>query len=365
MNKKITYLYIDDKLDTAIGIKDNLEGDNLTINVIRESPWADILDYLFTNESNFDGLILDWKLDGEDDSEADFSTEALAQQCRRLQVETVNGRKFSKSFPIILCSSQPDFSNIYEKDTTGEDLFDRVFDKSDLEDKEDFLLSLNFAYKFLSQEKNDINKILSLSKNDILKIDQSLIKKISEIKDKQPHETVNFLLNEVINTNGALINEAVLAARLGVNTNSDGWNELKMKIEIFKYKGILCDENKWWSDLINDWWSNEFEGSILKFISAPERIIYLEQKFSDLKSRLDEPDLCDGADSKEFWTVCLGTNNPISEMDGFITDKHLHYSWQEKEYICLDEAKDETHRGSKWKSLLPYEEERLKLYFDD
>jgi len=361
---KKTYLYFDDKKDTANAIKDNLESDSLEIIVKREQPWNNILEFLLDQECTFDGLILDWKLDGEDDSTADFSSEALAQQCRRLQVDKVNNRGFTKSFPIILCSSQPKFTTIYEKDTTGEDLFDRIFDKSTLEDEEAFLLSLTSAYELLNQTTNSVENILGLEKEDILNIDQSLIKKISEIKDKQPHETIYFLLNEVININGALVNEKVLAARLGVKKGSEGWGLLLSKLESFKYKGILSNENRWWSDLINDWWANEFNGSILKFTTSSERIEYLENKYVDLKDKLSQPDLCVGADSTEFWTVCLGTNNPISEIDGFIIDKHLHYSWQEKEFICLDEAKNETHRGTKWKALLPYEEERLKLYFE-
>jgi len=365
MPKKVTYLYFDDLEEAANAVKDNLESKSLAIMIQRELPWKDMISYLLDHESSFDGLILDWRLDGEDDSNADFSSEALAQQCRRLQVDKINGRGFTKSFPIILCSAQPGFKTIHERDTTSEDLFDGAFEKSDLEDQEVFLLSLINAYKVLSEPKKSMQDIIGLSEEEQIKIDNSLTRKISEINEKQPHEMVQFLLKEVLNKKGALVDITNLAARLGVSVKSEGWEELKKEMDAFKYKGILLNDERWWANLINEFWTNNFEGTTLKFLTAKERIGFLEKKYINLKGKLDEPKLSNGAESKEFWTVCFASGNPIAEIDGFIVDKHLHYSWQEREYICLDEAMNETSRGEIWDSLLPYEEERLKSYFED
>ena len=365
MNKKVTYLYFDDLEGAANAVKDNLESDLLTVTIKRELPWNDMITYLLDNQSLFDGLILDWKLDGEDDSNANFSSEALAQQCRRLQVDKINGRGFSKSFPIILCSAQPGFKTIHERDTTSEDLFDGVFEKSDLEDQEEFLISLINAYDILSDTDKSIDDIIGLSKEKQKVIDNTLIRKINEIRNRQPHEMVQFLLKEVLNKKGALINVENLAAKLGVNINSKGWEELKNEMDHFKYKGILLNGERWWADLINEFWVNNFEGTTLKFLTAKERISFLETKYNNLKDRLDEPNLSLGAESKEFWTVCYVSNMPIAEMDGFIIDQHIHYPWQDREYVCLDVAMNETSRGELWYSLLPYEEERLKSYFEN
>ena len=365
MDKKVTYLYFDDLEGAANAVKDNLESESLTVTIQRELPWNDMITYLLDNESSFDGLILDWRLDGEDDSNADFSSEALAQQCRRLQVDKINGRGFVKSFPIILCSAQPGFRTIHERDTTSEDLFDGAFEKSDLEDQEAFLLSLINSYEVLSDPNKLIQDIIGLSEEEQTIIDNTLIRKIIEIKDRQPHEMVQFLLKEVLNKKGALINVENLAARLGVDMNSKGWDELKSRMDVFKYKGILLEDDRWWADLINESWTNDFEGTTLKFLTAKERINFLETKYDNLKDRLDEPNLSRGAESKEFWTVCYATGEPLAEIDGFIVDKHLHYSWQEREYVSLDVAMNETSRGEIWDSLLPYEEERLKSYFED
>lgn len=363
-SKKTAYLYFDDKLDTAKGIKENLDGDSLDITIERELPWSNMIPYLLDHESTFDGLILDWKLDGEGDTKADFSSEALAQQCRRLQVDNINGRGFSKSFPIILCSSEVGFKKRHEKDTTSDDLFDGVFGKSDLENQEDFLLSLFKAYQTLSKKGLSVQDVLGLTKDEQKLINNSLINKIEEIKERQPHEMVLFLTKEVITPNGGLIDDNILASRLGVDIKSEGWGVLKEKFISFKYKGILNSDNRWWADLINEWWSDNFNGSILKFLTSSERIELLVDKFEDLKGKLLKPDLSNGASSDEFWTVCIATKKPLAEIDGFIIDRHLHYSWQEKEYICLDEAKDETRRSDLWDSLLPYEEQRLQAYFE-
>tara|TARA_R110002072_G_scaffold175495_7_gene331285 strand:+ start:855 stop:1958 length:1104 start_codon:yes stop_codon:yes gene_type:complete len=365
MSKHITYLYFDDTPRTADQVKENLESESLSIIVRREEPWKEIIAYLLDNEATFDGLILDWRLDASEDSSADFSSEALAQHCRRLQVDKVNGRGFNKSFPIILCSSQPGFNSIHQKDTTSEDLFDGVFEKNHLEDKEDFLLSLIESYEILAKKNVKVEEIISLSETEQLKIDNGLIRKINEIKEKQPHETVQFLNKEVINKNGVLIGEDVLLTRLGIKNDSEGWEFLKNELSIFRYKGVLSSVERWWSDLIEEWWSENFDGTTLKFLNAQERIQYLETKYENLKDSLNEQELSFGADSKEFWTVCRATGVPLAEMDGFIIDEHQHYSWQDKVYICLEEAKDETFRGESWNALLPYEEERLKSYFED
>ena len=194
----------------------------------------------------------------------------MAQQCRRLQVDEINGRGFKNSFPIILCSSQPGFSAIHQKDTTSEDLFDGVFEKNDLEDKEQFLLALIESYKILGKKKVSIEDVIGLSEPEQLKIDSGLIRKVNEIKDKQPHETVQFLNKEVINKNGVLIGEDILTSRLGINSNSKGWEFLKNELSVFKYKGVLSSTERWWSDLLDGWWSEEFDGTTLKFLNAHE-----------------------------------------------------------------------------------------------
>lgn len=365
MSKQKTYLYFDDTIEAATQVKENLESENLSVIIRREEPWKEIIAYLLDNESTFDGLILDWRLDASGDSNADFSSEALAQHCRRLQVDKINGRGFNKSFPIILCSSQLGFNSINQKDTTSEDLFDGVFEKNELEDKEQFLLSLIKSYEILSKENVKVEEIIGLSEIEQLKIDSSLIRKINEIKEKQPHETVQFLNKEVISKNGVLINENLLAARLGVKTDSEGWDFLKNKLSNFKYKGILSSAERWWIPLVEDWWNENFEGTTLKFLSAQERIQYLESKYDNLKQILNEQELSFGASSKEFWTICRATDVPLAEIDGFIIDEHQHYSWQDQGYVCLEEAKNETFRGEAWSALLPYEEERLKSYFED
>lgn len=362
--KKVNYLYFDDLEKAANAVKDNLENDYLNIIVKRELSWSKMIPHLLDNESSFEGLILDWRLDGEDDTKADFSSEALAQQCRRLQVDKINDRGFSKSFPIILCSAEPGFKKIHEKDTTSEDLFDGIFEKSDLEDQEDFLLSLSNAYRILRKNNLSIQDIVGLTLAQQEFIDGSLLSKIEEIKERQPHEMILFLTKEVLQKKGALINEHILAARFGVDMKSEGWKSIKEKIEHLKYAGILGDEGMWWADLINEWWSENLEGTILKFLSSSERIELLISKFDDLEGKLIKPELSKGAGSEEFWTVCFATKVPLAEVDGFILNSHLHYSWQEREYVCLDEAKNETMRGELWNSLLPFEVERLKPYFE-
>ena len=257
MINRINYLYYDDTIDTAITIKDSLEDtDNLFITVRDVESWKEIVQYLLGNELEFDGLILDWKLDGEDTSNADFSSEALAEQCRRLVSHKLKKKKFSKDFPIILCSAQPGFHNAHSSDTTSLDLFDLILEKDKLAEKGSFLKELASCYQLLENLKRNgqrsVNSILGLDSSQEKDISQDLVKKVTSIKDRDSHEIVRFVKNEVINKKGALIDEAVLAARLGVDIESPKWDELKNKLSSCKYMGTLYNYyNRWWADLVD------------------------------------------------------------------------------------------------------------------
>ncbi len=361
----IVYVYFDDTPSAASSVKDNLELTNrLIIDVKREEPWKDIISYLVDNQTDYNGIILDWRLDSEPDSDADFSTEALAQQCRRLVSQNLNTKKFTKDFPMILCSSQPDFASLHEKDTTSTDLFDVICTKNELEDKGSFLIALVEAYTKLNLEDRNACDILGLTSSKAALISQELIRKLDSIKNQNPHEIISFLQKEVLDKKGALINEDILSARLGVNKNSEGWSNLLEKISDAKYIGLLSCIDRWWGTLIDEWWEVNFEADNLKYLAASERILFLEAKYTELVGKLNKLELCEGSMNEEFWTVCYGSGAALSELDGFAIDQHLHYSWQEREYVCLNTAKNEDNID-KWKALISYENDRLEQYFEE
>ncbi len=361
----VTFIYFDDTAHTAIRVKRTLERtEGLSIQYREDHPWRDTKRILLDEQP--DGLILDWCLDGENNSRVDFSSEALAEQCRRLVSQPLNKEKFNHDFPIILCSSQPNFSLLHTNDTTSKDLFDLICTKEELAMKGELLKVLVEEYRKLNVQRSSgtrsVRNILGLSNSNKDKVNYDLIKKVSDIRERDTHEIIYFLTEELIMPKGALINENVLAARFGIDKQSEGWSDILDMVSQYKYSGIMDYHSRWWSELIDDWWETTFEGSTLKYLMASERISLLQNKYPVLSERLIKIELANGGSSEDYWTVCYGDKEtPISELDGFVIDKHLHYSWQENEYICLDEAISEENRGI-WKDLVPYELERLKKY---
>lgn len=98
---KVTYLFIDDEESnrtTAANLKSKIL--EIDFHIVEEN-WEKQLNFLLNKSDDFDGLLLDWQLQGEE-TENGYDAEALAQQIRRLASE----KKLKKDFPIILCSQQ-------------------------------------------------------------------------------------------------------------------------------------------------------------------------------------------------------------------------------------------------------------------
>ena len=72
----------------------------------------------------------------------------------------------------------------------------------------------------------------------------------SELKRK-PHEAVSFIIRELFDAPGLLIDEAVLAIRLGVDkARSNGWKRVKEHFRTAQYAGVAANGfRRWWIDL--------------------------------------------------------------------------------------------------------------------
>jgi hypothetical protein len=350
---KIKFLYYDDPVAAKEGTQEDslksvvarLQTSTLEVEPFFVQSWELQKNDIITKiKESASGLILDWKLNENVNSntkeKANYNAEGLAQQLRAMMT---SGESEIGNFPIILCSANADFVKTYEKDDSSHDLFDAVFEKKDLDKKAaNQLVNISKTYNFL-RKNHSVTQILGLEKRNLLAydIDVRLIVAIEERQKKVVHELSKFLLKEVVQPIGVLIDEKVLAARLGIDMKkSSDWQKLLelLKTENVDYSGVFSDSwKRWWAYKLESWWKSTFEESEhLKYTTATKRVSQLIEKtgLQNLIPATKLP-LCH---SEEFWTVCIGYDQPIAIEDTFRTKNEPRYVWQDEEYISMSAA---------------------------
>lgn len=328
----LKFLYIDDESEkTSAGLITNLN-DKETIEFKIEQPqtWNKQKYALIDNGglNEYDGLLLDFKLQFSDDkdSEVKYSGAELAQSIR-------NGVKAGsiRDIPIFLCSTEDFYISYFDR--TSKDLFDKKYQKEKTLNTEQTKLELNSFANAYSQirKSKETETIINKRKDedgDIQILDTEL-----QCLDT-PHEIIYLLYNYFIQHSGLLIDEDLLAIRLGINTNaSKGWVTLKEKVlDTFKYSGLLHDSYpRWWQFEVNNWWKKTF-GKSLSITTAEDRATLLSKQF-DLE--LLPLTLPEHQQYTTFWYKCRLSNTPLDSTDGLRTIEMPRYAWQDPTYISL------------------------------
>ena len=356
----IQYYYIDDDPNSYNKIQ-GFECNDLAITAVQhQDSWEDQLNFLKTNEPNYNGLILDLKLDdlpNKNHKRAKFRGTSLAQEIRTRQKEGE-----LKSFPIILFSANDKIQLALEN--SGKDLFDISIDKSGISD-ESFaiyrsqMIALVSGYSRLQSLKDDKESIFSI---DTSLLDCRFLGEFDYIKSSPIHLQARFLISELLEKQGLLINEDVLAARLGIDKEcSEDWNLLKTKIAKAQYKGVFFEGwTRWWMPLIEEWWSKYLKtDTSLRSLSAKERVEIIRKffHFENLKAA----ERIDKSNSDDFWTVCMAYNRPLDPVDGFLIQGQDNlFPWQEPLFVSIDAALKRKNK-EKWKELADIE----RSYFEE
>lgn len=363
MNKynlmECNFYYIDDE-NSLLGITSGLSKSGV-IKVHYHEPsndWNKEIEFFDKNNRCIDGLILDLRLeDGQNNIE--YRGSALAQELRTRQKET----KF-KSFPIILYSANDKLNESLEE--TARELFDFTQEKSKLNTPESIiefrncLLSLSSGYNVLRDlESKSTETILKISPSSIR--DARFINTFSEKSKLPTHTLVKFIISELLEKQGLLISESTLAARLGINRNlSDDWASLTEQFSTAKYSGVFSDcWARWWMPSIEEWWDSKISSDqYIRSLPAKTRVDLIK-KATRLEILLPS-EKSEKSSSEAFWTICKGTNIPIDTIDGLVLNNQDNlYPWQDKEYISIDEALDETNKSA-WNSVAAIEKIRLE-----
>ena len=360
--KTFKVLYIDDDKDEELKIdplvRELSSLDKLEIELEYPTQLEPFVDFLAKEYQHVDALIIDLKLNENHAKKEDYATypaQILATAVRTYQ----NGenKKFNE-FPIFLISSLEKKVAYYDSDVKSHDLFDYFVSKNDIPEMgqkyERELFSIISAYKVIADNR-DMSKLLDIENTfyESLSIDyDSELKLTSTISQ--------FIFKEIVMRNGALIDEDVLAARLGIDREkSQDWESLKEMVSSkFKYNGIFGDVwERWWADGLLEWWESDITSEIgLMNSEASQRVLLIEEKLKLNELKVAEP--IEPYMSTSYWTICKALNKPLDIYDGLLLNSKIE-NWQDKEYVSPT-AVFESYSKRKGLKLHPSERERIE-----
>lgn len=333
------YIYVDDESDDSITSLISGFNDTGLIEVhqlsIEKGLSFSVLESKIKQkiaEENYDGLLIDLRLDGEGPNQLEYSAISISAELR-----AISARKEILSFPIVLCSTWEKIKETYKSDKTSHDLFDYTFRKSENPDYERFsrkLKALAEGYKILPFDANSLNQIFQ--REDLKNLDQRIFERFYNQDIIVPYDFAHFTVKTLFHCTNPLIKETVLAARLGVNIQASGdhWTELLSKFEDCKFNGLFSNGwNRWWADLLNTKLKTISDKNF-SFLKAEERVTILKKIFN--VHGIIAAESIELNTSTEFWTICEATKYPLDPLEGFkVKLSHELKSWQEPKYISL------------------------------
>lgn len=354
------YLYIDD--DKLKDSKDKVSGfsEKGRLEVEAEnnySSWKEQIDRL--RKMDYDGLILDLKLDEIpvlDGKHADFHGTSLAQQLRDYQKEGT-----LPAFPILLFSGEEKMKS--SLDATGLDLFDMCINKGEMnvevmKNIPNQLEDLSICYKRLNKKESAVNMLCA-----VYPVDERFTNTLADLQqDNSVAACVHLLLHEFILKPGLLVDESLLAARLGVDIKKSGdvWPSILSLFDKAHYQGTLGNGwKRWWMRGINDIWRDLADGQYLQMMEASERVDVLKKVLEN--DSIFSAERLRYSESSKFWTVCRGTDEPLDPVDGFvIAGQEPHYPWQDFMYVSKKAAFLKIN-NQRWKNVASSEKTRLEI----
>lgn len=335
-----TYIYIDDEngaseVSTLHGFNDSklVAVERFPLSEFRE--FGALKNVLIEQSKNkkFSGIIIDLRLDGSGEDRTEFNATSIAQEIR-----SVAARGEMPTFPIVLCSTDEKIRQTYNSDKTSHDLFDYKISKSnsnpDWHKLATKLSSLANGYLWLNEEKRELKQILGIS--ELFKIDIRIVERTETFS--AIYDYAHFIIKDFFHQTNPLINEKILAARLGIdlkNTPAKAWQGLIGTLfEKSAYVGLFSNGwKRWWAEAISNTFY-EISNEKLAFLKAEERVSILKKTTGIDDLVVATPlKFCN---SSEFWTICEGYKVPIDPLEGFkISTSRDLKAWQESKYISL------------------------------
>jgi hypothetical protein len=367
----IKYLCIDDAEESVISTYtekvERFSEDRLLIEVIKPLLFKDILASIIKIKP--DGLIIDLRLDelpyDENGNTVDYRGTTLAQELR-----TRMGEGEIEPIPIVIWSVDTNFLKSYTHIRSAQDICDQVYEKDQFVSRypgkvAEQLIDLSGGYKKIKELSRDSTESFIY---ELLGLDASgegLDPRIGIELDQDPkfpaHEFASYLIGNVVRPRGVLIEEAVLASRLGVDIQSGDWNALKDRVEEVKYSGVFSEIwPRWWARRLDEWWfSLEGVRASLQSLSAQERVRIIKENTELENLQSSQP--IEEEYSTKYWTICEASRRPIDPADAYMISSSQSPPWVESQFVSSKALLDRT-AAREGIRLHPLERERFNVY---
>ncbi|SEA56571.1 hypothetical protein SAMN05216462_1822 [Xylanibacter ruminicola] len=333
------YYYIDDEVDTIKSIADGINECKLVqVDVFplgKHKEFDNLTERLRSEWDNFDGLILDLKLDGGGVDSTKFTATSLAQW---ISSYVIAERKAAK--PLVLLSNDLECAN-FKADITSHDLFDMVLERSGGLKWDWFAKVLAIIAEGYDKLNNDKEKKLSnLLQWDSIDTTATYFAPFTDLASFNVREFASFILNDLFLHPGLLISEPLLAARYGVDMekSGEGWQRFKTKyLEVAKYRGLFGEiANCYWSKKTQEVFMTLSGGKSAASLTTIQRVKALKDKAEDASGLIAyEP--ADKDASTYCWAIDEVTRKPLDSSEGYmIQEEGGLKSWQEPRFVSFD-----------------------------
>lgn len=330
------YLFIDDETGAATqalldGFNDTKHINIAALKIKKNEAFEHVCNKIkneFSNH-NFDGVLIDLCLDGTGENSLALKAQPFAQQIRTWAVE--NKIPYS---PIVLCSTF-EKKDVFNKDTASHDLFDYYIDKTEIAYQEEAIRLKALAEGYQLLNRKDIKIEFFLNREDVAKTNENIVDFFSG--NQSTFDIAYRLLKDVFPYSGILIDEDVVAARMGVDKNASGesWVNLRNGIrEHALYTGVFSSGwLRYWSDQVNEFFMKLTDGNPYQILNADERVkALIKAGYSGLVAA--KP--ISYNESTYFNTICLSCRCPMDSMEGIAIEERMTLKpWQENRYVSF------------------------------
>lgn len=299
-----TWVFVDDQPDAAASYAEALSDDALNMTVVTLGPKA-FRDAYLSGAGTPDGVLLDVELSNETGERG--SGPGIAQDIRVKQ-----RTQEIAEFPIIRFARRDVVASNIGGDTSSNDLFDLKVQKEDvaagstgtIKSLMCGVVALYSAFgEIESIEPGDIGNLVGLNDERVGRwTATSFVERMGAERAVAVHAAVLVYIRTFLMRAGLLIDESLLAVRLGVDSSSHGWGGLRHSFAEEKYDGVAAAHfSRWWARGIEDWWYARFgSANSLPSLTITQRYELLSAEFG----RLDPLVMPQGSPGTRPWRLC-------------------------------------------------------------
>ena len=328
------YLYLDDEALDAI--KPIIDGLNRSSKIVVERvplEQDETIDQVYSSlrEIRYDGIIVDYMLNGTGPFRIGCNSHSIAQYLRDLAEQGV-----VQPCPIALCSTDQNIKRQLQNGYTSNDLYDYHFAKD--MDIDYGLIALKLesiavGYEEIIKSGKDISRILQ---KDISNIDPRPFEPFA--KSIQTKQCADLILQDFFKFSGLLISEEILCARLGI-AKVGTYREILSIFDSAKYSGVFKELGKYyWFDIVSIIFRELFNENIAS-LDAEEKVELMKTKLDN--ASFEVAPIGRNNNSKRYWTICERTGVALDPMEGYRLKESIALKpWQEPHYVSFSAISD-------------------------